>query len=145
MTRVFSQKKEISADVLVNTLWVSTGLAVILTVPSILIFLYFFFNFDDVVVGAVIAFGLHFVLLAFSEKISKFLMSISSTDQPKTKNHGFMASDFFTFETDEENVTILTIKDEERNKKEVHTYLENHQIFHIALNKYHDKKTKITF
>ncbi len=61
------------------------------------------------------------------------------------RNHGFMASDFFTFETDEENVVILTIKDEEREKKDVHTYLENHQIFHVALNKYHDKTTKITY
>ena len=49
MARVFSQKKEISPDVLVNTLWVSTGLAVILTVPSILIFMYFFLNFDNVI------------------------------------------------------------------------------------------------
>ena len=94
MARVFSQKKEIPADVLVNTLWVSTGLAVILTVPSILIFMFFFLNFDNIIAGAVIGFGLHFILLAFSEKISKFLMSISSTEEPKTRNHGFMASDF---------------------------------------------------
>ena len=145
MARVFSQKKEIPADVLVNTLWVSTGLAVILTVPSILIFMFFFLNFDNIIAGAVIGFGLHFILLAFSEKISKFLMSISSTEETKMKNHGFMASDFFTFETDEENVVILTIKDEEREKKDVHTYLENHQIFHVALNKYHNKTTKITY
>ena len=53
-------------------------------------------------------------------------MSISSTEETKMKNHGFMASDFFTFETDEENVmVILTIKDEESEKKDVHTYLEN--------------------
>ena len=145
MARVFSQKKEIPADVLVNTLWVSTGLAVILTVPSILIFMFFFLNFDNIIAGAVIGFGLHFILLAFSEKISKFLMSISSTEEPKMRNHGFMASDFFTFETDDENVVILTIKDEEREKKDVHTYLENHQIFHVALNKYHNKMTKITY
>ena len=56
-----------------------------------------------------------------------------------------MASDYFTFETDEENVVILTIKDEERERKDVHTYLENHQIFHVALNKYHNKMTKITY
>ena len=54
MARVFSQKKEIPADVLVNTLWVSTGLAVVLTVPSILIFMFFFLNFDNIVAGAVI-------------------------------------------------------------------------------------------
>ena len=111
MARVFSQKKEIPADVLVNTLWVSTGLAVILTVPSILIFMFFFLNFDNIIAGAVIGFGLHFILLAFSEKISKFLMSISSTEEPKMRNHGFMSSDYLTFETDEENVVILTIKD----------------------------------
>ena len=145
MTQVFSQKKEISPDFLVNTLWVSTGLAVILTVPSILIFMFFLLNFDNIVVGAIIGFGLHFVLLAFSEKISKFLLSISSTEEKKIQNHGFMSSDYFTFETDEENVVILTIKDDKRERKEVHTYLENHQIFHVALNKYHNKKTEITY
>ena len=70
MTQAFSQKKEISPDFLVNTLWVSTGLAVILTVPSILIFMFFLLNFDNIVAGAIIGFGLHFVLKSYSNKLN---------------------------------------------------------------------------
>ena len=145
MARVFSQQKEISPDVLVNTLWVSTGLAVILTVPSILIFMFFFLNFDNIVAGAVIGFGLHFILLAFSEKISKFLMSISSTEEPKIRNHGFMSSDFFTFETDEENVMVLSINENGKEKKDVHSYMLEHQVFHVALDKYSKSTPKLTY
>ena len=60
MARVFSQKKEISPDVLVNTFGLVQDCFVILTVPSILIFMFFFLNFDNII-GSSNWFGLHFI------------------------------------------------------------------------------------
>jgi hypothetical protein len=45
----------------------------ILTLPSLGIFLGFYYNAGNLVLGAVIGFGMHFVLLAFSERISNAL------------------------------------------------------------------------
>ena len=60
--------------------------------------------------------------------------------------HGFMASDFFTFETDEENVVVLSVKEEDgKERKDVHSYMLEHQVFHIALNKYSKNTPKLTY
>jgi hypothetical protein len=56
-----------------------------------------------------------------------------------------MSSDFFTFETDEENVVVLSIKENGKEKKEVHSYMLEHQVFHAALNKYSKKTPKLTY
>ena len=145
ITRVMSPYKDKKIDFLALGFWVSSIIAAILAVPAIGVFVYFYAVFDNVLVGGVLAFVVHFVLLIKSEKISSFLTNLIDDKKKKADIHGFMSSDYFTFETDEENVVILTIKDEEREKKDVHTYLENHQIFHVALNKYHNKTTKITY
>ena len=51
----------------------STILALILTVPSLTVFLILYYSFDNLLVAAVVGFGIHFVTLAFVGKISKFL------------------------------------------------------------------------
>lgn len=76
---VFKVKKgDITAEAVVNTVWVSTMLAFILTLPGLGIFIYFFFNDMNLGIGALIGFGLHFVTLAFSGRISSALLKISS-------------------------------------------------------------------
>mgnify|MGYP006992674784 CR=1 FL=1 len=69
MTENSSKKNFLTYDVLVNTLWVSTILALILTLPSVGIFLYVFLETGSWLTGALLAFGIHFVILAFSERI----------------------------------------------------------------------------
>lgn len=77
-TRIFTKKQELTVDTIVNTVWISTFLALILTVPSLLIFIGIYFVSGNILVGAVIGFGLHFVGLAYSEKISKGLLQSMS-------------------------------------------------------------------
>jgi hypothetical protein len=48
----------------------------ILTLPALGIFLGFYYNAGNLILGAVIGFGLHFVLLAFSERISNTLTKL---------------------------------------------------------------------
>ena len=71
---MFRKKQELTIDVLVNTVWVSTFLALMLTVPSLVIFMGIYFTSGNILLGIVIGFGLHFVGLAYSEKISKGLL-----------------------------------------------------------------------
>ncbi len=75
----FSRKKpEVSAEVLVRMIWVSSFLAMIFTIPPLSIFLGIYFITGELIIGAVIGFGIHFVILAFSGKISKFITKIIS-------------------------------------------------------------------
>jgi hypothetical protein len=72
---IFSNQwlENISPDMLVKSFWVSSALALVMTLPALGIFLAFYYNGGNIVAGAVIGFGLHFVLLALSERISNAL------------------------------------------------------------------------
>ncbi|MDH3204421.1 MAG: hypothetical protein OEL81_07085 [Nitrosopumilus sp.] len=75
----FSKKKtDISAEVLVNTIWVSSFLAMIFTLPPLGLFLGIYLWTGNLIVGAVIGFGVHFVILAFSGRISKIITQFMS-------------------------------------------------------------------
>jgi len=74
---MFRKKQELTVDILVNTVWVSTFLALMLTVPSIVIFRGIYFVTGNLLLGVVSGFGLYFVGLAYSE-ISKGLLRIAS-------------------------------------------------------------------
>ena len=76
MIRLHKKKSDISGETLVNTVWVSTFLALVLTVPALGLFLGIYFSTGNLLVGAIVGFGLHFVTLAFSDRISKFLTRI---------------------------------------------------------------------
>ena len=132
-------------DFLALGFWVSSILAAILTIPSIGVFVYFFTVLDNILVGALLAFCIHFVILSISDKIANFLIRTIDGEKIKRDVHGFMASDFFTFETDEENVVVLSIKKDGKERKEVHSYMLEHQVFHVALNKYFKKTPKLTY
>ena len=75
----FSKKKtEISTETLVNTIWISSFLAMIFTLPALGLFLGIYFWTGNLIVGAIIGFGVHFVTLAFSGRISKIITQIMS-------------------------------------------------------------------
>ena len=132
-------------DFLALGFWVSSILAAILAIPSIGVFVYVFTVLDNILVGALLAFGIHFVILSVSDKIANFLIRIIDGEKMKRDIHGFMASDFFTFETDEENVVVLSINEDGKEKKVVHSYMLEHQVFHAALNKYSENTPKLTY
>jgi hypothetical protein len=71
-----SKKKKIPTKVIINTIWISTFLAMIFTLPSLGIFLGIYYNTGNLILGAVLGFGVHVVALIFSGKISKFLIKI---------------------------------------------------------------------
>ena len=143
--RVMSPYKDKKIDFLALGFWVSSIVAAILAVPSIGVFVYFYTVLDNILIGGVLAFVVHFALLSVSDKISNFLTNLIEDKEKKPDIHGFMASDFFTFETDEENVVVLSIKENGKNKKDVHSYMLEHQVFHVALNKYSKKTPKLTY
>ena len=72
------KKTEISTEVLVKFIWVSSFLAMIFAIPPLALFLGIYFLTGELIIGAVIGFGLHFVILAFSGKISKKITKIMS-------------------------------------------------------------------
>jgi hypothetical protein len=72
-----SQRLEnINPGILVKSFWVSTALAVILTLPALGVFIAVSQNSGNILVGSVIGFGLHFLLLSTSGRISSVLSSI---------------------------------------------------------------------
>jgi hypothetical protein len=78
MIKIHKKKTEITTETLVNTIWVSTFLALILTIPALGVFFGIYYATSNLLVGALVGFGLHFVALAFSDRISKFLTGILS-------------------------------------------------------------------
>jgi len=145
ITRVMNPYKDAKIDFLALGFWVSSILGVILAVPSIGVFVYFFTVLDNLLIGALLALGTHFALLSVSDRISNFLTNLIDDEKKKPDIHGFMSSDFFTFETDEENVVVLTSNDDGKERKDVHSYMLEHQIFHVALNKYSKNTPKLTY
>jgi hypothetical protein len=143
--RVMSPYKDAKIDFLALGFWVSSILGVILAVPAVGVFVYFFTVLDNLLVGTLLALGTHFALLSVSDRISNFLTNLIDDKKKKVDIHGFMSSDFFTFETDEENVVVLSIKKDGKERKDVHSYMLEHQVFHIALNKYSKNTPKLTY
>ena len=53
-------------------------MAMIFSLPPLALFLGIYFWAGELVIGAIVGFGVHFVTLAFAGKISKFLTNIMS-------------------------------------------------------------------
>lgn len=77
MIHYSNNKKDITTGTLINTIWVSTFLAMIFTIPPLGVFLGLYYN-ENLVLGIVAGFGLHFATLAFSDKISRMLTTLMS-------------------------------------------------------------------
>jgi len=69
-------KKDIPAETVVNTIWVSSFLAMIFTLPPLGIFLGIYYGTGNILMGAVLGFGVHFIMLATSGRISEFLVKL---------------------------------------------------------------------
>ena len=74
MSKFPTKKNETSIDILTN--WVSISMALIFALPSLGIFLGIYYGTGNLIIGAVLGFGVHFVTLAFSSRISKHLNKI---------------------------------------------------------------------
>ena len=72
------KKNNVSFEVLIRLIWVSSFLAMILTLPSLGLFLGIYYFIGELIIGAIIGFGVHFITLAFSNRISKFLTQMMS-------------------------------------------------------------------
>lgn len=58
---------------MLNTVWVSAFMAMIFALPPLGIFLGIYFGTGNLIAGAVVGFGIHFIILAFAGRISRFL------------------------------------------------------------------------
>ena len=72
------KKNNVSTEVLMKLIWVSSFLALILTLPSLGLFLGIYYFTGELIVGAIIGCVVHFITLAFISRISKFLTKIMS-------------------------------------------------------------------
>ncbi len=61
---------------MVKSAWVSTAMALILTLPPLGLFIAIFQTTDNLFVGVPVGFGLHFLLIALSTKISSALSTL---------------------------------------------------------------------
>lgn len=73
-----NKKNQVSTEIITKTIWVSTFLAMILSLPPLGLFLGIYFLTGNIIIGAVIGFGVHFTTFVFSSKISKFFINIMS-------------------------------------------------------------------
>lgn len=78
MIRFPKKKTKTSTEIVTKTIWVSTFLAMILSLPPLGLFLGIYFLTGNLIIGTIVGFGTHFVILVFSSKISKFLINIMS-------------------------------------------------------------------
>ena len=78
MIKFPKKKNEITTETVINTIWVSAFLAMIFSLPPLALFLGIYFWAGELVIGAVVGFGVHFVTLGFAGKISKFLTNLMS-------------------------------------------------------------------
>lgn len=77
MIKLNKKKNNITPEILVRTIWVSSFLAMIFTLPALGIFLGIYYGTGNLLVGAVLGFGVHFMTLAFSGRISNWLVKIT--------------------------------------------------------------------
>ena len=78
MIRFPKKKTRIPTEIVTKTIWISTFLAMILSLPPLGLFLGIYFLTGNLIIGAIVGFGTHFIILVFSSKISKFLINIMS-------------------------------------------------------------------
>ena len=78
MIKFPKRKTKTTTEIVTKTIWISTFLAMILSLPPLGLFLGIYFLTGNLIIGAIVGFGTHFVILVFSSKISKFLINIMS-------------------------------------------------------------------
>jgi hypothetical protein len=66
----------LSPDFMVKSAWVSTAIALILTLPPLGLFMAIFQTTGNLFLGTAVGFGVHFLLIALSAKISSALSTL---------------------------------------------------------------------
>ena len=56
------KRSEITPEILIKTIWMSTIMAMIFAFPSLGLFLGIYFGTGNLIIGAVVGFGVHFVI-----------------------------------------------------------------------------------
>lgn len=70
------QRINTTPDDMLKSIWVSTALALTLSLPSLGVFLGLLHLTDNIVIASVLGFTIHFILLALSQRTSEFLLSL---------------------------------------------------------------------
>ncbi|MEO9294359.1 MAG: hypothetical protein ABI347_02025 [Nitrososphaera sp.] len=68
--------ENLTPELITKSIWVSTALAMIFALPPIVTFVGLYQNGINIGIAAGIGFGIHFVILAFSRKISSALATL---------------------------------------------------------------------
>jgi hypothetical protein len=71
-----TQPLSISPDVFAKSIWVSSCLAIIFTLPPLALLIGIHWNTGNLLAGAIVGFTVHFAILAISPKISVKLSSV---------------------------------------------------------------------
>ena len=71
-------KSWMHTKILNKTIWISTSLAMIFALPALSIFIGIYYFTGNLIISAILGFGMHFVTLTFSGRISKWLLKIIS-------------------------------------------------------------------
>jgi len=74
MSEFPTNKSNTPINVLTN--WVSISMALIFALPSLTIFLGIYYVTGNLLIGAVVGFGIHFIMFAFSGRISNYLNKV---------------------------------------------------------------------
>jgi hypothetical protein len=71
-----SQALYVTSDVFAKSIWVSSCLAIIFTLPPLALLIGIYWNTGNLLGGAIVGFTIHFAILAISPKISVILSSL---------------------------------------------------------------------
>jgi hypothetical protein len=71
-----SQTLDVTSEVFAKSIWVSSCLAIIFTLPPLALLIGIYWNTGNLLAGAIVGFTVHFAILAISPKISVILSSL---------------------------------------------------------------------
>ena len=71
-----SQASNVTYDVFAKTIWVSSCLAIVFTLPPLALLIGIYWNTSNLLAGAIVGFTVHFAILAISPKLSVVLSSL---------------------------------------------------------------------
>lgn len=73
---LISQTLDVTSEVFAKSIWVSSCLAIIFTLPPLALLIGIYWNTGNLLAGAIVGFTVHFAILAISPKISVILSSL---------------------------------------------------------------------
>lgn len=71
-----NQGLNVTSDVFAKSIWVSSCLAIVFTLPPLALLVGIYWNTGNLLAGAIVGFTVHFAILAISPKLSVVLSSI---------------------------------------------------------------------